>query len=89
MITQCDPDGKQYLLLDCIVAINMNQHAVQMADKDIVIKGRKYLRKATKSWHLCVNWKDMTSNWEELLTDLKESNPIELAEFAVAQDIAH
>ena len=77
MITQCDPDGKQYLLLDCIVAINMNQHAVQMADKDIVIKGRKYLRKATKGWHLCVNWKDMTSNWEELLTDLKESNPIE------------
>ena len=37
---------------------------------------------------MCVNWKDGTSSWERL-ADLKESNPIELAEYAVAQDIAH
>ena len=33
--------------------------------------------------------RDMTSNWEELLTNLKESNPIELAELTVAQVICH
>ena len=54
MITQCDPQGKQYLLLDCIVDIKMDQHTVQMVDTDIVTKGRKYLRKTTKGWHLCV-----------------------------------
>ena len=37
---------------------------------------------------MCVNWRDGTSTWERL-ADLKESNPIELAEYAVAQDIAH
>ena len=54
MITQCDPEGKQYLLLGCIVDIKMDQHTVQMVDKDIVTKGRKYLRKTTKGWHICV-----------------------------------
>ena len=37
---------------------------------------------------MCVNWKDGTSTWERL-ADLKESNPIEVAEYAVAQDISH
>ena len=55
MIPQCDPEGNQYLLLGCIVDIKMDQHTVQIVDKDIVTKGRKYLRKTTKGWHLCVN----------------------------------
>ena len=88
MYTQCDLDGNQYLLLDSIVDFKMDQHAVQMADIDTVINGRKYQKKTTKGWHLCVNWKDGTSTWERL-ADLKESYPIELAEFAIAQDIAH
>jgi len=88
MITQCDIEGNQHLLLDCITDFKMNEHAVQMADKDVIIKGRKYLKKTTKGWHLCCNWKDGTSTWERL-ADLKESNPIEVAEYAVAQDIAH
>ena len=88
MFSQCDLDGNQHLLLDSIVDFKMDEHAVQMADKDVIIKGRKYLKKTTKGWHMCVNWKDGTSTWERL-ADLKESNPIELAEYAVAQDIAH
>ena len=37
---------------------------------------------------MCVNWKDGTSTWERL-ADLKESNPIELVEYALAQDISY
>ena len=88
MFSQCDLDGKQHLLLDSIVDFKKDEHAVQMTDKEVVVKGRKYLRKTTKGWHMCVNWKDGTSTWERL-ADLKESNPLELAEYAVAQDIAH
>ena len=58
-----------------------------MADKEVIIKGRKYLKKTTKGWYLCCNWKDETSTWVRL-ADLKESNPIEVAEYTVAQDIA-
>ena len=59
-----------------------------MADKEVIIKGRKDLKKTTKEWYICCNWKDGTSTWERL-ADLKESNPIEVAEYDVAQDIAH
>ena len=59
-----------------------------MADKEVIIKGRKCLKKTTKGWYLCCNWKDGTSTWERLV-DLKESNPIEVAGYTVAQDIAH
>ena len=88
MYSQCDLDGRQHLLMDAIVDFKSDEHAVQMADKDVTIKGRTYPRKTTKGWHMCVNWKDGTSTWERL-ADLKESYPIEVAEFAVAQDIAH
>ena len=65
----------------------MNKHAVQMADKEVIIKGRKYLKKTTKGRYLCCNWKDETSTLKRL-ADLKKSNPIEVAEYDVAQDIA-
>ena len=42
------------------------------------------MRQTTKGWHLCVEWKDGTRSWERL-ADLKESNPIEVSEYAVAQ----
>ena len=37
---------------------------------------------------MCINWKDGISTWEHR-TDSMESDPVELAEYAVAQDIAH
>jgi hypothetical protein len=44
----------------------------------------KKLRKTTKGWHLCVEWKDVTTSWERL-ADLKESNPFEVAEYAATK----
>jgi hypothetical protein len=43
----------------------------------------KNLRKKIKGWHLCVELKYGTTSWERL-ADLKESNPVEVAEYAVA-----
>jgi hypothetical protein len=45
--------------------------------------GNQHYRKTTKGWKLCVKWRDGTTSWVRL-ADLKESFPIELAEFAVA-----
>jgi hypothetical protein len=42
------------------------------------------VRKTTKGWHLCVECKDGTTSWE-LLADLKESNPVEVAEYAATK----
>jgi hypothetical protein len=35
---------------------------------------------------LCAEWKDGTTSWEHL-ADLKESNPVEVAEYAVAKNL--
>jgi len=41
----------------------------------------------TKGWHLCILWKDGTTTWKPL-RNLKESNPVEVMEYAVANKIA-
>ncbi len=49
-------------------------------------KGKKSLKKTTKGWRLCIQWRDRTSSWESLAA-MKESNPVEVAEFSVSQGI--
>ena len=44
-------------------------------------------RRTTKGWQLLVQWKDRSTSWT-LLKDLKESNPNDVAEYAVANKIA-
>jgi hypothetical protein len=44
------------------------------------------VRKTTKGWHLCVEWKDGTTSWERL-ADLKERNPVEIAEYAATKSL--
>ena len=44
------------------------------------------MRRSTAGWQLCVTWKDGSTSWEKL-SDLKESHPIETAEYAYAQEL--
>jgi hypothetical protein len=44
------------------------------------------VRKSTKGWNLCVEWKDGTKIWERL-ANLKKSNPVEVAEYAVSKNL--
>jgi hypothetical protein len=59
-------------------------HAVESADMYIKHGSKKKVRKKNKGWNLCVEWKDGTTSWERL-SDLKESNPVEFAEYAAAK----
>jgi hypothetical protein len=67
MWAQCDIDGNQYQLA---------WHAVKHADGCITVKGQQHMKKTTKGWQLCIQWKDGTTSWERL-ADLKEYNPVE------------
>ena len=40
----------------------------------------------TKGWMLCVQWKDKPTAWEKL-SDMKESYPVEVVEYATALGI--
>jgi hypothetical protein len=86
MWAQCDVDGNQYQLLDAIIDHKTDGHAVKQADGFVVVNGRKHMRKSTKGWLMCSKWKNGSTSWERL-SDLKESNPIEVAEYAVARGI--
>ena len=44
------------------------------------------MKPTTKGWELLVSWKDGSSSWVKL-KDLKNSNPVEVAEYAVANRI--
>ena len=58
-----------------------------MEDKYLTTRsGQKRLRRTTQGWELLVAWKDGTESWVRLAT-LKDSYPVELAEFAKARGI--
>jgi hypothetical protein len=61
-------------------------HAIGPDDIYINHGSNKQVRKTTNGWHLCVEWKDGNTSWERL-ADLKESNPVEVAEYAVAKSL--
>ena len=86
MYAQCNADGEQYLLLNGIKDHKKDGNAVEKADAYLNINGKSHRKKTTKGWRLCVEWKDGSTSWERL-ADLKESNPVELAEYAVAVGI--
>jgi hypothetical protein len=73
--------------LNHIVDHKKEGNAVPNEDAFVWIRGSKYPKKTTKGWKLCVEWKDGTTSWVPLST-LKESSPVEIAEYAVAHDLS-
>jgi hypothetical protein len=87
MLTRVDSDGHVTMALDCILDFEKDDTAYGTKDKYVYEKnGRRRLRKSTQGWKLKVLWKDGTTNFIPL-KDIKESNPIEVAEFAKARNI--
>jgi hypothetical protein len=86
MYVQCDEAGNQFNIMDCIVDHKTDGHVVDRADMFIKHVSNKKVRKTTKGWHLCIEWKDGTTSWERL-ADLKESNPVEVVEYAVSKNL--
>jgi hypothetical protein len=86
MYAQCDIEGRQYNLMERIIYHKTDGHAVAPDDMYIKHGSNKKVRKTTKGWHLCVEWKDGTTSWERL-ADLKESNPVEVAEYAATKSL--
>ena len=64
-----------------------DEKALQHHDKYVQTKnGRRHLRKNTKGWELLIKWKDKSESWIKL-ADMKESHPVEVAEYARARGI--
>jgi hypothetical protein len=74
--------------MDKLVDYKLDLNAVQFADRFVTVNGWQYHQKSTAGWSLCVLWRDGLTFWEKL-SGLKESYPVEVAEFAKAQGIDH
>jgi hypothetical protein len=86
MYAKCDAEGNQFLMLQDIVGHNTDGHTVERSDMYIKVERNRQIRKKTKGWHLCVEWKDGTTSWERL-ADLKESNPVEVVEYDITKNL--
>jgi hypothetical protein len=87
LYSQVDTEGKQYQVLSEIIYHRTNGHAVSIDDAFITDKyGNKHQRKTTMGWEMLIQWKGNTTSWVKL-SDVKDSHPLEVAEYAVANKI--
>jgi hypothetical protein len=87
LYSQLDSEGHRFVLLEDIIDYDKNEDAVPYENRFIVSNnGNIHKRRTTKGWSLCVMWKDGSTSWESL-KDLKESFPIQVAEYAVSQGL--
>lgn len=85
---QVDEEGQTHVIFDGIVDHKKGDDAIAISDGFVEVNGRRHPKRTTRGWKLCVLWKDGSTSWVSL-KDLKESHPIQVAEYAVAREIAH
>ena len=87
IFSQVDEEGYHYILLDEIIDYKKDETAIDKRDEFIIDDaGNKSRRLTTRGWTFLVNWKDGSQTWIPL-KDIKESNPIEVAEFAMTKGL--
>jgi ribosomal protein L12E/L44/L45/RPP1/RPP2 len=81
MYSQINGDGHTFLLMSEITDHKTDGTEVLKDD------GYEVMRHTMRGWKLLVQWKDGSMSWVPLLKDMKESHPIEVAEYAVVNKI--
>ena len=89
IMSQVDDDGFSSPMLKSIVDYRVDKSCAILKKNGMVLDcfGRKRPRKTTIGWELLVMWNDGSQSWIPLKY-LKESNPVDVADFAKAQGIA-
>ena len=88
LYSQVDDEGREFMFMEAIIDHKKDGSAVAMDDAYIrSYNGTNRRRTTTQGWKLLVRWKDGSTTWEPL-RNIKESNPVEVAEYAVANKLA-
>ena len=87
MFVHVDDGVNQYLLMNNITDHRKDNKAIPIYDgMTRSHNGNESLKITTRGWELLVEWKYGSTSWMKL-KDMKESIPIEVAEYAVASRI--
>ena len=88
LFAQVDDEGNRQVLMKEIIDYHTNGQEVKHQDAFITTRsGTKRRRETTKGWEILIEWKDGSTNWVAL-KDVKESYPVQLAEFTISNCIA-
>ena len=88
ILNMVDDNGHTELIIDEILDHRSTHDAIPSSQGWFRTKeGSKKRVITTKGWDIKVQWKDGSTNWVPL-RDIKESNPIEVAEYATRAGIA-
>eukprot|EP00536_Pseudo-nitzschia_multiseries_P019303 jgi/Psemu1/59956/gm1.59956_g len=83
LYSSVDDDGQMFTLLDELIDHECDDTALSDEEATTIAKnGRKSHKPTTRGWRILASWKDGTESWCKL-TDVKESFPVQLAEYAV------
>ena len=88
LFSQIDDEGNRHVMLEEIIDHRTNGTEVKQQDAFIVNKsGTRRRRETTTGWEILIQWKDKSTSWIAL-KDIKESYPVQLAEYATNARIA-
>ena len=83
MYAQCVIEGNQYRFMDHMSDHRKNNNAVSKDNQNVTVNGKSYKQKTTREWQVGIEWKDKPTSWGRL-SDMKDSYPVEVAEYAEA-----
>ena len=87
LFSQVDDEVRDHSLIKEITGHRTNSNAVTREDGYVTTKsGRRYPKKTTIGWELCVEFNDETTDWLPP-KGLKESHPVQVAEYAESNRI--
>ena len=87
IFSQCDEEGRRHAVLQEIIDHKKDGTAIETPNGYTTTRqGRRIPKKTTRGWKLLCQWRDGQSDWIDL-KHLKDSNPIQVAEYAVANRI--
>ena len=87
LLSQVDDQGHRRLMIDEIEDHRVDKNAVPISEGTYVTsRGLKKRKLTTRGWEIFVRWKDGSGTWVKL-KDLKDSYPVQLADYAEANNL--
>ena len=89
LFAQIDEEGNRFVTMESIMDHRVDGTQITKDCEFIKTQnGGKRRKQTTKGWEILLQWKDGTSTWEKL-KDVKESYPVQMAEYAHQVRIAN
>jgi hypothetical protein len=86
LYSQCNAEGREFNTVRDMIGHKTDGHALTKADGHLIAGTHLQPKRTTTGWKINVEFMDGMTAWLPL-KDVKESNPIELAEYAILNRI--